>query len=205
MYRVARGVVSSGVITLRRVCVFCGSSFGNNPYHRAAAEQFATLLAQNGIGIVYGGARNGLMGAVADAALVAGGEVVGVLPRSMAAREIAHSGITALHLVDTLHERKALMAELSDAFVALPGGVGTFEEIFEAWSWAQIGLHQKPCALLNTDGFYSGLLAFLQSTVDAGFVRAESRALLRTESEPDALLCALQSYAPTPYDRWNAR
>ena len=146
MYRVARGVVSSGVITLRRVCVFCGSSFGNNPDHRAA-EQFATLLAQNGIGIVYGGARNGLMGAVADAALVAGGEVVGVLPRSMAAREIAHSGITALHLVDTLHERKALMAELSDAFVALPGGVGTFEEIFEAWSWAQIGLHQKPCAL----------------------------------------------------------
>ncbi|MBC8142651.1 MAG: TIGR00730 family Rossman fold protein [Armatimonadetes bacterium] len=187
---------------LRRVAVFCGSAMGNDPAHRDAAEAFAALLAANGIGIVYGGAASGLMGAVADTALSAGGEVIGVLPYSMAAREIAHRDLTALHLVETLHERKAKMAELADAFVALPGGIGTLEEIFEVLSWAQIGLHQKPVALLNTNGFYEGLLAFLQTTATTGFVRAESLALLLVEPEPEPLLQKLRAYAPPAYDRW---
>ena len=187
---------------LRRVCIYCGSSFGTNPNHRAAAESFATLLAKRGIGVVYGGASVGLMGAVADAAIAVGGEVIGVLPHFMADKEIAHTGLTELRLVETLHERKAQMAELSDAFVALPGGIGTFEEIFEALSWAQIGLHTKPCAVLNTDGFYDPLLAFLHATVNTGFVRAATRALLLSENEPETLLTALETFAPTAYNRW---
>ncbi|MBC8137929.1 MAG: TIGR00730 family Rossman fold protein [Fibrella sp.] len=187
----------------RRVCIFCGSSFGSHPDYREAAESFARLLAANNIGIVYGGASVGLMGAVADAALAAGGEVIGVLPHSMMAREIGHPDLSALHLVDTLHERKAKMAELSDAFVALPGGLGTFEEIFEVFSWTQIGLHQKPCALLNTSGFYDGLLTFLKTSVAAGFVRPESHALLIAESEPQALLRRLRAYVAPTYDRWS--
>lgn len=192
----------SDLSPLRRVCIFCGSSFGANPEYQNAAESFARLLATNGIGVVYGGASVGLMGAVADAALAAGGEVIGVLPHSMMAREIGHNGLTELHLVDTLHERKAMMAELSDAFVALPGGLGTFEEIFEVASWAQIGLHKKPCAFLNTNGFYDGLLTFLETSVAEGFVRPESQALLLAESDPMLLLRRLQAYVPPAYDRW---
>lgn len=188
--------------TLRRVAVFCGSAMGNDPAHYAAAESFAEMLAASGIGIVYGGASGGLMGAVADAALRAGGEVIGVLPHSMAAREIGHSDLTMLHLVETLHERKAKMAELAGGFVALPGGIGTLEEIAEMLSWAQIGLHQKPVALLNTGGFYDPLLTFLQSTVAAGFVRTESLALLLVEPEPEPLLSRLRAYVPPAYDRW---
>lgn len=188
---------------MRRVCVFCGSSFGARAEYRDAAERFALMLAESGIGLVYGGAKVGLMGAVADAAMAAGGEVIGVLPRSMVAREIAHEGITELLLVDTLHERKARMAALSDAFVALPGGLGTFEEFFEVVSWAQIGLHNKPCALLNTAGFYDGLLPFLDTSVAEGFVRPESRDLILAESEPGALLRRLREYVPPKYDRWS--
>ncbi|MBC7807924.1 MAG: TIGR00730 family Rossman fold protein [Akkermansiaceae bacterium] len=197
------GVSLSESPSPRRVCIFCGSSFGTNPVYRDAAESFARLLAENGIAVVYGGASVGLMGAVADAALAAGGEVIGVLPRSMMAREIGHSGLTELHLVETLHERKAMMAELSGAFVALPGGWGTFEEMFEALSWAQIGLHRKPCALLNTDGFYDALLSFLETAVTAGFVRPESSALLLSDSDPAILLNRLRGYVAPVYDRWS--
>lgn len=197
------GVKPDEPFSPRRVCIFCGSSFGINPAYHIAAESFARLLATHGIGIVYGGASVGLMGAVADAALAAGGEVIGVLPRSMMRREIGHSGLTELHLVETLHERKAMMAELSGAFVALPGGWGTFEEIFEVLSWAQIGLHRKPCALLNTDGFYDGLLSFLETAITAGFVRRESSTLLLSESDPETLLSRLQGYVAPEYDRWS--
>ncbi len=197
------GVNSSELFSPRRVCIYCGSSFGVNPAHRDAAESFARLLAESGIGIVYGGASVGLMGAVADAALAAGGEVIGVLPRAMMAREIGHTGLNELHLVETLHERKAMMADLSGAFVALPGGWGTFEEIFEVLSWAQIGLHRKPCALLNTDGFYDGLLSFLETAVAAGFVRPESHALLIAESDPERLLRRLDDFVAPAYDRWS--
>lgn len=194
--------VTTDTLVPRRVAVFCGSSTGNAASHRAAAESFAILLARNGIGIVYGGAATGLMGAVADAALSAGGEVIGVLPHSMAAREIAHRGLTQLHLVETLHERKAKMAELSGAFVALPGGIGTLEEIFEVLSWAQIGLHRKPVALLNTHRFYEGLLAFLENLRICEYVRSESLALLLHETEPEPLLNRLLTYSPPAYDRW---
>ncbi len=165
-------------MTIRRLCVFCGSSAGREPGHRRLAEALARALAERGIGIVYGGARVGLMGALADAALAAGGEVIGVIPRALIEREIGHTGLTELRIVESMHERKALMAELADGFVALPGGVGTLEELFEVWTWAQLGLHAKPCALLDTDGFYAPLVAFLDHQVDAGFVRAAHRAML---------------------------
>lgn len=196
------GVNLSTPSPLRRICVFCGSAFGNDLAYRESAETFARLLAENCIGIVYGGASVGLMGVVADAALAAGGEVIGVLPHSMMAREIGHSGLTELHLVDSLHERKAMMADLSDAFVALPGGLGTLEEIFEACSWAQIGLHRKPCAFLNTGGFYDGLMTFLDTTVMQGFVRRESRDFILSESDPHALLQRLRNHVVPVYDRW---
>lgn len=196
--------VTNDNFALRRVAVFCGSAMGSDPAHRAAAQVFAVLLAKSGIGVVYGGAASGLMGAVADAAMGVGGDVIGVLPHSMAVREIAHPGLTTLHLVETLHERKAKMAELADAFVALPGGIGTLEEIFEVLSWAQIGLHRKPVALLNTNGFYDDLLTFLQGMASAGFVRAESLALLIVEPEPEPLLARLLAHAPSAYDRWTA-
>ncbi|MAS66533.1 MAG: TIGR00730 family Rossman fold protein, partial [Pseudomonadales bacterium] len=132
-----------------RLCVFCGSSPGNKPEYLAAAQQLGTALAKAGIGLVYGGAQVGLMGAVADAALAAGGDVIGVIPRHLVERELAHEGLTTLHEVGSMHERKAMMADLSDGFIALPGGVGTFEELFEVWTWGQLGHHQKPCALFN--------------------------------------------------------
>ncbi len=193
---------SSDSFPLRRVCIFCGSTFGENGVYREHAAAFARSLAQSGIGIVFGGASVGLMGVVADSALSAGGEVIGVLPRSMMAREIGHTGLTELHLVDTLHERKAMMANLSDAFVALPGGIGTWEEFFEVFSWLQIGLHQKPCALLNSNGFYDALLGFIDQSVVEGFVRPESAELLIVETTPEALRKRLHAYRPVSYDRW---
>ena len=157
-----------------RVAVFTGSHAGPAS-HRAAAAAFATQLAEAGVGIVYGGGKVGLMGVVADAALAAGGEVIGVIPQSLVAREIAHAGLTALHVVDTMHERKARMAALADAFVALPGGVGTLEELFEVWTWGQLGLHAKPCGLLDVAGYYRPLLAFVDQGVAEGFIRPAQR------------------------------
>lgn len=161
-----------------RVAVYCGANVGTSPTHADAARALGTALAAAGVGIVYGGASRGLMGALADAGLAAGGEVIGVLPRALDRREIAHTGLTALHVVTTMHERKARITELADGFIVMPGGIGTLDEFFEAWTWAQIGIHTKPIALLDLDGFYQPLLAHLRATVAAGFLSAERLASL---------------------------
>ncbi len=164
---------------LRRIGVFCGSSDGARPEFRAEAVALGEAIAAAGWGLVYGGASCGLMGALADAALAGGAEVIGVLPRLLEGREIAHTGLTSLEMVATMHERKARMHQLSGALITLPGGHGTLDELMEAITWAQLGLHHKPCILVNTLGYWNGLLAFLDSAVGAGFVRPSDRALLR--------------------------
>lgn len=171
--------MTSSARPLRRVAVFCGSAFGNNPAFRAEATALGAAIANAGLGLVYGGACRGLMGAVADAALAAGGEVIGVLPDALSGREIAHNGLTSLELVPTMHERKARIHELSDAILALPGGYGTLDELLEAITWAQIGLHAKPCILINTLNYWNGLLAFLDTAVTAGFIEVKNRTLVR--------------------------
>lgn len=173
---------------MQRICVFCGSSMGRNGAYRDAAAALGRLLAREGIGLVYGGASVGLMGTVADAVLAAGGEVIGVIPRALESKEIAHAGLSALHVVETMHERKALMAELADGFIALPGGMGTFDEFFEVVTWAQLGIHAKPFGLLNVAGYYDRLAAFLDYTVAEGFVRGEHREMIAVEESPEALL-----------------
>jgi uncharacterized protein (TIGR00730 family) len=184
--------------SLRRIGVYCGSSEGNDPAFRSEAEALGEAIAAAGMTLVYGGASRGLMGAVADAALRRGGEVIGVLPDVLVGREIAHPSLTALELVPTMHERKARINVLSDAFIALPGGHGTLDELMEAITWAQIGLHAKPCILVNTLGYWDGLLAFLDSAVAAGFVRPPDRALLRVASDSDqALALAAGVYVPS--------
>jgi uncharacterized protein (TIGR00730 family) len=171
-----------------RVCVFCGSSMGARPEFADVARLFGRLLAERGVGLVYGGASVGLMGTLADAVLAGGGEVIGVMPRSLVDREIAHPGLTELRVVASMHERKATMAGLADAFVALPGGLGTFEELFEVWTWAQLGLHHKPIALLDVADFYSPLAAFLDHAVNEHFIKPGNRAMLITATDPVALL-----------------
>ena len=180
---------------LRRVCVFCGSSSGNRDDYRTATTALAAELIRRGIGVVYGGACVGLMGLVADEVLARGGEVIGVIPNAMVDREIAHRGLTDLRIVDSMHERKAMMAGLADAFIALPGGFGTFEEFCEAVTWTQLGLHQKRCGLLNVAGFYDPLLALFDRAVTDGFLKPENRAIVAAEAEPSALLDRL-SLAP---------
>src|SRR5512142_817811 len=160
---------------MKRVCVFCGSSVGVNPEYARMARRLGGALARRGMGLVYGGGGIGLMGAVADAALDAGGEVVGVIPRALQLRELAHANLTALHVVGSMHERKAKMAELSHAFVALPGGMGTLEELAEILTWAQLGLHQKPCGLLDVAGYYQPLVGFFDRAVAEGFLKPEHR------------------------------
>jgi len=177
---------------MKRICVFCGSSKGDREAYPEAAAEFGSLLAAHGVGLVYGGASVGLMGAVADAVLQAGGDVTGVIPQSLVDKEIAHSGLTQMHIVDTMHERKALMAKLSHGFVALPGGVGTLEELFEMWTWVQIGLHDKPCVLLNVAGYYDELIRFLDKMTDSGYLRAPSRALLQVALSPDEAIAACE-------------
>ncbi len=167
-----------------RVAVYCGSADGNDPAYRAEAIRLGSALASAGLGLVYGGANVGLMGAVADAALAGGAEVIGVLPEILAGREIAHSGLTRLETVATMHQRKARMVALADAFLILPGGYGTLDELLEIVTWSQLRLHAKPCILINTAGYWNGLLSFLDSTVTAGFLRPENRMLLQIA--PDA-------------------
>jgi uncharacterized protein (TIGR00730 family) len=164
---------------VQRVAVYCGSADGNNPAFRAEAVALGAAIAEAGLGLVYGGANVGLMGAVADAALAGGAEVIGVLPEVLVGREIAHTGLTTLELAPTMHERKARMVELADAFLVLPGGYGTLEELLEAVTWAQLGLHAKTCILINTAGYWDGLLAFLDTSVAAGFLKQKNRELLR--------------------------
>ena len=187
---------------MKRVCVFCGSSPGARASYRDAAVRLGAAIARRGLGLVYGGAHVGLMGVVADAALAARGEVVGVLPRALEARELAHRGLSELHVVESMHERKALMAELSDCFIALPGGVGTLEETFEAWTWTQLGLHAKPCALLDVDGYYAPLQTFLDGAVTERFVRSEHRAMLLVDDDPERLLDALERWRAPVVEKW---
>lgn len=183
---------------MKRICVFCGASPGARPEYAEAACELARVLSHEGIGVVYGGGGVGLMGALADAMLEQGGEVTGVIPRALVDREIAHRGVTDMRVVASMHERKALMAELSGAFVALPGGIGTLEELFEVYTWAQLGLHAKPCALLNVAGYYDGVAAFLDHAVRERFLRDETRALLMVETDPDALVERLRAFRPEP-------
>jgi hypothetical protein len=177
-----------------RICVYTGSRHGSRPEYEAAARAFGTLLAERGIGLVYGGGHLGLMGVIADAALAAGGEVVGVIPQKLVEWEVAHPGLTELHVVASMHERKQMMADLADAFVALPGGIGTMEELFEVWAWLHLGYHQKPCALLNVAGFYDPLITFLDRMVDEGFLKTGTREMLLTGTDAERLLAALSAY-----------
>ena len=176
--RYSEGGMTSSIKPLRRVAVYCGSADGNDPAFLAEARALGKGIAAAGLGLVYGGASVGLMGAVADAALAGGAEVIGVLPDVLAGKEIAHAGLTRLELVTTMHERKARMAELADAFLVLPGGYGTLEELLEAVTWAQLRLHAKPCILINTAGYWDGLLKFLDTALAAGFLKAKNRELL---------------------------
>ncbi len=185
-----------------RLCVFCGSSDGQDPIYVETARALGETMAAQGIELVYGGASVGLMGAVADAALEKGGHVIGVMPQALVDKEIAHRSLSDLRVVGSMHERKALMAELSDGFIALPGGLGTFEELFEVWTWAQLGYHRKPCALLNAGGFYDKLTDFLDDVVERGFVKPIHRAMLIVEEEPSALIAAVRSYEPPEVDKW---
>ena len=183
---------------MKRLCVFCGANAGRDPIYREAARALGTLLAEEGIGLVYGGASIGLMGAVADAARAAGGEVIGVIPRALMKREIAHAGLADLRVVGSMHERKALMAELADGFIALPGGVGTLEELFEVWTWVHLGLHHKPCALLDVAGFYSGLARVLDHVDGEGFLREGVREMLLVERDPAQLLTSMRAWRAPP-------
>jgi uncharacterized protein (TIGR00730 family) len=185
-----------------RLCVFCGSNAGQDPIYLATAHALGEVLAASGIDLVYGGAAVGLMGAVADAAMAKGGHVIGVMPQALVDKEIAHRGLSDLRVVGSMHERKALMAELADGFIALPGGLGTFEELFEVWTWAQLGYHRKPCALLNAGGFYDKLTDFLDDVVERGFVKPIHRAMLIVENEPAALIEAMRAYEPPQVDKW---
>jgi uncharacterized protein (TIGR00730 family) len=181
---------------VRRLCVFCGSSPGARPAYGDAAEELGRLLVAEEIGLVYGGGKVGLMGRLADAVLAEGGEAIGVMPEALVAKEIGHPGLSDLRVVGSMHERKALMADLSDAFVALPGGLGTVEELFEVYTWSQLGLHLKPCALLDVDGYYEGIATFLSHAVEERFLREDHRAMLIVEREPRTMLERLRHFQP---------
>jgi uncharacterized protein (TIGR00730 family) len=187
---------------MKRICVFCGSSQGSRPEYRAAAEEMGAELVRRNIGLVYGGGNVGLMGAIADAVLEAGGEAVGVIPEHIMSREIGHKGLTKLHIVHSMHERKALMADLSDAFVALPGGFGTLEEFCEVLTWSQLGLHAKPCGVLNVGGYYTPLLAMFDLAVEERFLKPENRALVLARDSAAALLQALEEWRPVRVEKW---
>jgi uncharacterized protein (TIGR00730 family) len=182
--------------------VFCGASTGSNPAYREAAEALGRQLAERRLTLVYGGGAVGLMGIVADAALAAGGEVIGIIPQSLKDKEIGHPGLTRLEVVDGMHARKARMAELSDAFIALPGGLGTLEELFEVWTWGQLGYHAKPLGLLEVNGFYEKLTGFLDHIVGEGFVRTPHRDMLQVSESPRTLLDALETWQPTVAPKW---
>jgi uncharacterized protein (TIGR00730 family) len=190
---------------MRSVCVFCGSNAGARSLYMEAARDTGRLIAERGLRLIYGGASVGLMGPLADAALQAGGEVVGVMPRALIEKEIAHAGLAELHDVASMHERKALMSDLSDAFLGLPGGAGTLEEVFEIWTWAQLGHHRKPVGLLNAGSYYDLLIAFLDHTRREKFVRPEHRDMLIVESRPERILDRFESYEPPVVEKWIAR
>lgn len=184
-----------------RICIFCGSSCGHNDIYANASRAMGQILAQQKIDLVYGGGRVGLMGLLADAVLAEGGSVIGVMPRSLVEREIQHTNLTELLVVETMHERKAKMAELADGFIALPGGAGTLEEILEQWTWAQLGVHDKPCAFLNTNGYFDLLRGMIRQMVGEGFLRPEHATMLMFDDEPRSIISAFRSYSP-PTAKW---
>jgi len=186
---------------MKQVCVFAGSSDGARPEYREAAQELGRALVDWRVGLVYGGARVGLMGVLADAVLAAGGRVTGIIPERLVEREVAHQGLSELYIVTSMHERKARMADMSDAFVALPGGLGTLEELFEVLTWAQLGLHSKPCGLLNVRGYFDGLLSHVDHSIAEGFIRPESRPLLLVSTQSDALLKQFDAYASPVIER----
>ena len=190
---------------MKRICVFCGSNDGMRPAYVDAARRLGVALVRRGIGLVYGGGRVGLMGTIASTMLAEGGEVVGVIPHGLMVREVANQGVSELHVVDSMHERKAMMAALSDAFVSMPGGMGTIEETCEMLTWAQLGIHVKPVALFNVEGYYDPLLTFLDHAVAEGFIRPEHRALLVEGRDPENLLDLLAAYEPPQLERWITR
>ena len=187
---------------MKSVCVFCGSNPGNDPVYADGARAMGREIARRGLILVYGGGAVGLMGIVADAALEAGGEVHGVIPRALRDKEVGHHHLTRLEIVDTMHIRKARMAELSDGFIAMPGGIGTFEELFEIWTWGQLGIHSKPLGLLNVAGFYDPLAVFLDRTVEAGFLKQTHRAMAMTDTQPETLLDRMEQYVPAATIKW---
>ncbi|HEV7572266.1 MAG TPA: TIGR00730 family Rossman fold protein [Thermoanaerobaculia bacterium] len=187
---------------MRSLCVFCGSNSGDDPMYANVARDFGALLAKSNIALVYGGGHVGLMGIIADAVLAGGGNAIGVIPRMLWDREVGHRNLTELHVVETMHERKAMMASLSDAFVALPGGLGTLEEIFEVWTWAQLGIHRKPLGFVDANGFYAPLLSFLDRAVDAEFIRAQYRSMAFVDVDPASLLRRLSEYEPPMVEKW---
>ena len=187
---------------MKSVCVFCGSNPGNDPVYADAARAMGAEIARRGMVLVYGGGAVGLMGIVADAALAAGGEVHGIIPRALREKEVGHYGLTRLEIVETMHIRKARMAELSEGFIAMPGGIGTFEELFEIWTWGQLGIHDKPLAFLNVAGFYDPLATFLDNTVEAGFLKQAHRAMAMTDTEPATLLDRMEQYVPAATYKW---
>jgi uncharacterized protein (TIGR00730 family) len=190
---------------LKSLCVFCGSNLGARDSYAAAARGLGRLLAERGIALVYGGAAIGLMGAVADGALAAGGRVVGIIPRALIAREIGHPGLSELRMVESMHERKALMADLSDGFIGLPGGVGTMEEVFEMWTWGQLGDHEKPVGLLNIDGFFDALLAFVEHQTKELFMRPAHRDMLLVDKTAESLLDRFAAYQAPTVTKWISR
>lgn len=187
---------------MQRICVFCGSSPGFDPIYLDAARRLGETLAHSNLTAVFGGGSVGLMGAFADAVLAAGGEIIGVIPQQLMARELGHPRLTKQRVVGSMQERKALMAELSDAFVALPGGAGTLDEFSEMWTWTQLGIHRKPCGILDVGGYYAPFLAFLDRMVEEGFLSPENRAIVLVETEPEALLERFASYEPPTVPRW---
>jgi uncharacterized protein (TIGR00730 family) len=187
---------------LRRLCVFCGSNAGHDAAHGATARALGETLARRGIGLVCGAGGTGLMGEIIDAQLRAGGEAIGVIPHALVLRELAHAGLTDLRVVSSMHERKALMAELSDGFIALPGGLGTFEELFEIVTWAQLGLHGKPCGVINVRGYFDRMIAALDHAVAEGFLKPLHRGLLLVGRDPDDLLAQFDRFMPAPVQKW---
>ncbi|QEM67720.1 TIGR00730 family Rossman fold protein [Geobacter sp. FeAm09] len=187
---------------MKSICVYCGSSPGRQEAYTSAARDLAKSLVDRNLRLVYGGASVGVMGLVADAVLQLGGEAVGVIPDALMRKELAHPNLTELHVTRSMHERKTMMAELADGFIALPGGIGTLEELFEIWTWAQLGFHGKPCGLLNIAGYYDALITFLDHTVAEQFVREPHRSMLLVEQDPEALLDRFAGYQPPTVQKW---
>ena len=186
---------------MKSVCVYCGSSFGATPRYADAARDLAKVLVERNIALVYGGGNVGRMGEIADEVLRLGGQVTGVIPTALLQREVGHRGLTQLHVVDNMHERKAMMAELADGFIAMPGGIGTLEELFEVMTWSQLGFHDKPIGVLNVEGYYDTLLAFIQHSADQGFLKTQHASLLMVESDASTLLHRFDTFEAQPHDK----